>query len=229
MTESKNKKAKSTSDYDGFASDEEFSDEDVFEQPVINEDVEETIDNDAEYVDNRLQILRKLQLRKIVKENHGNSINQIIFNINEPHNANLVATVGYQQASIYDSENVGDNLDLICNFVNEKTPYVEGGLLTTCAWLRHETPDETYLAVAGKDKIIQIISIAHIKVIAILTGHENSIIDLVAHPTQLYVLLSASKDKTIRLWDTKNIKCLCIFETEVFSLAFHPLFNKFFY
>jgi hypothetical protein len=42
------------------------------------------------------KVVSGLRLRRIVKENHGRSINQIAFNP-EPQNRNLVATVGDNQ------------------------------------------------------------------------------------------------------------------------------------
>ncbi len=62
------------------------------------------------------EILKKLILRRIVKENHGRPIKHIAFNFTSPCNANLVATVGANQANIYDNENCGSHLDIMCNY-----------------------------------------------------------------------------------------------------------------
>lgn len=79
-----------------------------------------------------------MRLRRIVKENHGSDINQVIMfpsrrtvskedgDIQEDLNVeatNLVATVGSAQANIYDNEHCGDHLDIMSHFVIDGQGY----------------------------------------------------------------------------------------------------------
>ena len=53
----------------------------------------------------------KLNLKRIVRENHGTPIYQAqLF-------TNVLATVSPQQVNIYDNEHCGNHLDIMCTFV----------------------------------------------------------------------------------------------------------------
>ena len=62
----------------------------------------------------------------------------------------------------------------------------------------------------------------------VFKGHKSDITDL-SWSKSLF-LLSASTDKTVRLWHTTKVKCLCIFQHAdyVTSIDFHPLEDGFF-
>ena len=80
-----------------------------------------------------------LYLKKIVKENHGDTIRQLKFCETHP---NLLASVGGTQASIYDNENCGEHLDIMMNFVNMDTP----ALLAVLASCKRALQGESRLA-----------------------------------------------------------------------------------
>jgi hypothetical protein len=67
-------------------------------------------------------LLKNMILKKIVKESHPQSIEQLFFNKTTKNNHNLIASIGGTQATIYDNENRGNNMDVILNFVNVDTP-----------------------------------------------------------------------------------------------------------
>lgn len=62
-----------------------------------------------------------------------------------------------------------------------------------------------------------------------LQGHGNSINHVVWHPTDRHILLSVSKDESVRLWNVENGACIAIFagenghRDEVLAADFHPL------
>lgn len=76
----------------------------------------------------------RYELRKVVKENHGEEVEQVLVNRITEKKDNLVATVGFNQASIYDNDNWG-YLDLVSNFTNNPTEYTSGGVRQALACL----------------------------------------------------------------------------------------------
>lgn len=163
-------------------------------------------------------LLKNMILKKIVKESHVQPIEQLFFNKTTKINHNLIASIGGTQATIYDNENRGNNMDVILNFVNVDTPallelqnkiseakgtttaqsekkkkkdpakttakpktalpeaekidYDNPDRILYCGeWL--QAPDnkhDTWLAVAGVDRLIQLISIGRTRAFHILHG-----------------------------------------------------------
>ncbi|KAI9360257.1 WD40-repeat-containing domain protein [Pilaira anomala] len=201
------------------------------------------------------QMFENMRLRRIVKENHGCDINQLSFFFNNKNftapfgldqvktfdkrgavqrhstdTSNVLATVGGCELSIYDNEHCGDHLDIMSNF--DLTPLEEEGdntamkhTLDTFCWLYKER--DAVLATGGADGLIHIISVANSEEIKILEGHQKRIYDIQSHPQSDNIILSTSKDGTIRLWDVDEGKCIAIFEAEATVTCFHPAGEKF--
>lgn len=89
------------------------------------------------------------------------------------------------------------------------------------------------ILVAGKNGIIKGINCVNHELEIILIGHGNSINDLRIHPVDDGLLLSASKDESIRLWNLRTSVCIAIFagiaghRGEVFSIDVHQEGNCF--
>lgn len=141
------------------------------------------------------------------------------------------------QMNIYDNEHCGDHLDIMSNF-DLSTPDDQDKTrkdLHTFCWLYRE--NDAWLAAAGADGLIHIVSLANSQEIDILAGHTSkiydciclwihehlkfgscwfleSINDLQTHPFSDNYILSTSRDGTIRLWDVDARKCLVIFEAD---------------
>jgi polycomb protein EED len=83
--------------------------------------------------------------------------------------------------------------------------------------------------VGGKHGNIKIIDTVKQSLIASLVGHTDEIYDLKRCPTNEWLILSASNDETIRLWNLKCPTCICIFaghdghREAVLSIDWHPM------
>lgn len=62
------------------------------------------------------------------QESHCTPVQAVAFNALDPLNANLVATVGGDQATVYDDLHMGDFLSVVVHFVNRRTAHTEGGV-----------------------------------------------------------------------------------------------------
>lgn len=71
---------------------------------------------------------KKFFLKKVIKENHQGNVIRIKFHPSK-ENQNVVATIGENQLNIYDNDHLGgNNLDIMCNFVNEETKISKGSV-----------------------------------------------------------------------------------------------------
>lgn len=55
-------------------------------------------------------------------------VQQLLFNLVEPSCGNLFATVGGDQATVYDDMHMGDYIAVVLSFVNKRTPLAAGGV-----------------------------------------------------------------------------------------------------
>ncbi|KAG0163007.1 hypothetical protein DFQ30_000888 [Apophysomyces sp. BC1015] len=186
------------------------------------------------------RVFANMRLRRIVKENHACDISQLSFFFNSKNfsapvgidlnktfdkrgavqrdqtdTSNVLATAGGCQINVYDNEHCGDHLDIMSNFdltvlQTEEDP-VKRDLRTVC-WLYKE--GDAWLATAGADGLIHLISLANSQEVDILHGHTRPVHDLQGHPHSDNYILSTSRDGTIRLWDIDAKKCLVIFEAD---------------
>lgn len=100
--------------------------------------------------------------------------------------------------------------------------------LYTFCWLYRQ--GDAWLATAGADSLIHILSLANSQEVKVLEGHKSeceikrrmkitdnvieTILDLQSHPQNDNIILSTSKDGTLRLWDIDASACLAIFECD---------------
>ncbi|KAI7858713.1 WD40-repeat-containing domain protein [Circinella umbellata] len=195
-----------------------------------------------------------MRLRRIIKENHGSDVNQLGFFFNNKNfsapvgidvrktfdkrgsvqreqtdTSNVLATVGGCQLNVYDNEHCGDHLDIMSNFdlslLQDKQEDPVRRELHTFCWLYRE--NDAWLALAGTDGLIHIVSLANSREINILHGHTKTIHDLQTHPSSDNYILSTSKDGTVRLWDVDAKRCLVIFEADATVTCFDQTGEKF--
>lgn len=161
----------------------------------------------------RLHALQHLQLKTVVKESHATTVHALAFNHASPNCSNLFATVGADQATVYDDSHMADYIGVVVHFVNEKTQHASGGDLSICTWINSSgwSPHphgDACLAVAGSDPTISIISVVEAAVVKLLQGHSKDVIDLSAAPAHPNLLVSLSKDGNIRLWNVPEETCI---------------------
>eukprot|EP00550_Attheya_septentrionalis_P009413 CAMPEP_0198297212 /NCGR_PEP_ID=MMETSP1449-20131203/36033_1 /TAXON_ID=420275 /ORGANISM="Attheya septentrionalis, Strain CCMP2084" /LENGTH=586 /DNA_ID=CAMNT_0043998085 /DNA_START=156 /DNA_END=1916 /DNA_ORIENTATION=- len=89
------------------------------------------------------------------------------------------------------------------------------------------------LCVAGSSGIIKVIDTVRRMLFLTLSGHGDEINDIKFSPTNDWLLLSASKDESLRLWNVQTATCVAIFggheghRDSILSLGWHPHGDKF--
>ncbi|KAL4431235.1 hypothetical protein ABPG75_006491 [Micractinium tetrahymenae] len=175
----------------------------------------------------RLQALRNLKLKTVVKESHASPVHTLVLNHTSLELGNLFATVGADQATVYDGEHMGDHVAVVAHFTNAASDHAPGGGLQAAAWLSaagwSEAPaGDACLAVAGADPNISVISVVEARVVRLLRGHTREMVELAAAPAAPRLLLSLSRDGNLRLWDVPSEACLSSLQTEATCIAMAP-------
>jgi WD40 repeat protein len=174
-------------------------------------------------------------VRTVVRESHNKSIRKVAFNRSVPvaetaaaskeegEVSNLFATVGGNQATIYDGSHFGEYVGLVVHYTHEDAE------LTTCAWLdaREHTKQpkgDCHLAFADALGKIGVVSVAMASVTHQLEGHEKEVTALATCASRPGYLLSLSKDETVKLWSVYEEACLATFEvgSGMHSIAWNP-------
>jgi len=108
---------------------------------------------------------------------------------------------------------------------DETKAHLEEDSLRACAWV-----DQHRLAVAGRLGIIWIFDVREkVQLLQALTGHLAPINCLCSRPTKRHIIISASSDCSLRMWDTSSGKCIAIISgvlqghrDPVFTCSFEP-------
>jgi polycomb protein EED len=79
-----------------------------------------------------------------------------------------------------------------------------------CAWSTDTESQEALLVIGGLKGILRTIVPFKSVYKNALIGHGSSINDLKFHPKRNFLLLSASKDYSLRLWNVKTAVCVAI-------------------
>ncbi len=64
-------------------------------------------------------------------------VRQLLFNTEDSSCANLFATVGGEQATVYDDMHLGDYIAVVLNFVNKRTAHAAGGVCLLLSHISH--------------------------------------------------------------------------------------------
>ena len=148
----------------------------------------------------------RFRVSSCVREDHGQHLYCVAMNRVHPNHADVFATVGGKRASVYRLEPDG-NMRLLQAYEDEN----DDESYFACAWCSSRRSDAALLAVAGQTGVVRVIDATRERVFRDMRGHGNSVNDILPHPFAPYLLLSASKDASCRLWNVDNGVCVCVF------------------
>ncbi|GAB2277855.1 Polycomb group protein fie2 [Dionaea muscipula] len=146
----------------------------------------------------------------------------VVFNFIDSRFYNLFATVGGNRVTVYRCME-GGTIAVLQSYVDEDK---EESFYTVCwACDVDRTP---LLVAAGINGIIRVIDAGKEKIYKSFVGHGDSINEIRTQTLNPALVLTASKDESVRLWNVHTGICILVFagagghRNEVLSVDFHP-------
>ena len=124
----------------------------------------------------------------------------------DPFYFNHFATVGANSISIYALEPKGRMRPVL---VFRDTSPVE--MYYAVCWSCDPVDGRPWLCAAGKGGVVRLIDVTTGQLIRTLVGHGLDINDVQRHPVHPQIIVTASKDESVRLWSLTTGACLAIF------------------
>lgn len=142
-----------------------------------------------------------------IREEHGKPLFGVAFSYHLPPNtAQMFATVGSNRVTIYECRESG--------YMKAVQAYVDSDTEETfysCAWTVDTTTNHPLLAFAGARGVIRLLNVYTRDCVKHYISHGNAVNELKFHPTRPHILLSASKDHSLRVWNVKSDVLVCMF------------------
>jgi len=125
-------------------------------------------------------------------------------------NRYIFATAGGDRANVYEAikipgKNDANPIHLLQSY---RDPNNEEKLYT-CVWT--VVNNRSYLLTGGETGVIRMIDTKQLGHAKQFTVHGNSINELQIHPRYAEIMLSASKDQSVRLWNINKDICIAVF------------------
>lgn len=158
------------------------------------------------------------------QEDHKKPIFSIQFNRYVDYD--MFATVGANRATVY--KIIDDLMEPVLCYADPNP----SESFYCCTWAMDMLYRHSVLLAAGANGIIRIISPRNPSLLKYLSGHGGAINDLKVSPTTPELVLSSSKDHSLRLWNIRTDVCIAIFggveghRDEVLSSDFHSSGTK---
>lgn len=146
----------------------------------------------------------------------------ITFNFFDDRYYNVFATAGGNRVTAYHCLD-GGVIAVLQSYVDEDKEESFYTLSWACS-----SQGNPLLVVGGLNGIIRVIDASTEKLHKSFVGHGDSINEIRTHPLKPSLVVSASKDESVRLWNVHTGICILIFagagghRNEVLSVDFHP-------
>ncbi|BDA48075.1 Polycomb group protein FIE1 [Coccomyxa sp. Obi] len=159
-----------------------------------------------------------------IKEDHGKPIYCVTFNSISEACKDVFASCGGPRATIYKCL-PGGAVEILQAYIDKD----ESEEFFACKWSVDTSTGDPLLLLAGKNGLLKILNCTTQKLEWVAEGHGDAINDIAIHPMQPSLVLTASRDASLRLWNTQTKVCVLIVNgdgghrNEVLSIDFHPV------
>lgn len=167
---------------------------------------------------------RKREYKPCGKHTEGKRpLYAIGFNFMDARYYDVFATVGGNRVTTYRCLENG-SFAVLQAYVDED----KDESFYTLSWARDHVDGSPLLVAAGSNGIIRVINCATEKLAKSFVGHGDSINEIRTQALKPSLIISASKDESVRLWNVHTGICILVFagagghRNEVLSVDFHP-------
>ncbi|KAF8103929.1 hypothetical protein N665_0182s0036 [Sinapis alba] len=146
----------------------------------------------------------------------------VVFNFIDDRLYDYFASAGGNRINLYNCLEDG-GISLLHSFTDEDTEESFYTVSWACG-----VEGNSFVVAGGLKGIIRVINVDDKMVHKTLVGHEGSVSEIKTHPTKPQLVLSASEDGSVRLWNMETGVCILRFAgtgghpSEVLSVDFHP-------